>query len=491
MPTSPALPAKLAPVVRAFLDRRDLLDHALRTNGSPLHLLFPQVVADNLAALRAVLDAHPLRYRLCYAHKVNHSRAFVRTVEHAGIDIDVASPQELAAAHTAGFSCDRIEVTGPKGAALLRAALAASATVNVDNAWELSRIAELADTGNPVRVLLRVNGFDPPGANASISRFGFAPHQLDGAFELLAAQRNRIRFLGFAFHLDSGAIADRVRAIDGCLTLVERAAAYGLTAAVLDIGGGFRQVFTADVDRFDRYTKALRAALVGHATPMSWGNNTFGYRIDAQAVHGIPIFHKYANTVESTAMLAELLATPLPRHGARTIAEVLADNLLEVWAEPGKSLVDHAGVTLATVEFVKEAADGSLLVHLDLSRDRVTPADQEVMVDPILLPDHTDDTDDTDHETETDSVGVYFAGQLCLERDMITTHKVWLPRRPRTGDLVVFPNTAAYNMDLSSASASMRPPPPKLAVTRNGDDFRVVPDADYRPSGDVDTHGRC
>lgn len=49
-----------------------------------------------------------------------------------------------------------------------------------------------------------------------------------------------------------------MRAVEACLGLVERAYAHGLAPAVLDIGGGFRQVFTADADRFDGYVAALR-----------------------------------------------------------------------------------------------------------------------------------------------------------------------------------------------------------------------------------------
>jgi diaminopimelate decarboxylase len=175
--------------------------------------------------------------------------------------------------------------------------------------------------------------------------------------------------------------------------------------------------------------------------------------------------------------------------------------MLDIWLEPGKALVDHAGVTVSRVEFVKELADGTVLVNLDLSRDQVTPADQEVMVDPVILPGiaHTPSTAPVrgDNVTplrsaadtmpalrpvvESGPVGVYFAGRLCLERDLITNHKVWLPQCPRQGDLVVFPNTGAYHMDLSAASASMHALPAKLAVVHRAGSFEVYRDTDYEP----------
>ncbi|GAB2711747.1 type III PLP-dependent enzyme domain-containing protein [Nocardia thraciensis] len=471
---TPALPAKIHPLVRAYLDAPGAAEDALTRFGSPAHLLFPQVFAENLRRLRAVLDRRLPQHRICYAHKVNRSRAFLRTAEHAGIAIDVASAQELASAVDAGFGPPRIEVTGPKGEAFLRELIDAAVTVNVDNLWELGRIAELAAGRARVPVLLRISGFEA----SAVSRFGIALAEAEQALRVLSAQRDRIALRGFAFHLDSGEPAERVRAVEACLDLIERAYGHGLAPTVLDIGGGFRQVFTADPDRFDGYVAALRESLLGRGEPMAWGGNTFGFHLDDTGVHGTPVFHKYANTVPATRMLDELLGAPLEAHGGRTIAQVAVENMLELWLEPGKALVDHAGITVARVEFVKQAADGSVLVNLDLSRDTVTPADQEVMVDPIVVP----GVARREPDPPPGPVGVFFAGRLCLERDLVTNHKVWLAERPYPGDLVVFPNTAAYHTDLSAATASMHPLPPKLAVAHRAGAFRVCRDADYEPA---------
>ncbi|MEU8898571.1 decarboxylase [Nocardia sp. NPDC048505] len=480
MTPAPALPAEIHPLVRSFLDSRAAVADTLARFGTPVHLVFPQVYAENLERLRTVLDEHVPRHRICYAHKVNDSRAFVRTAERAGVSIDVASPRELASALAAGFGARRVEATGPKDEAFLRELLACGATVNVDNLWELGRIAELAGARAPVPVLLRVSGF--PGA--PVSRFGVPLAHVDRAFALLRAHRDRISLLGFAFHIDSGETAERVRAVEACLDLIEQAYGQGLSPTVLDLGGGLRQVFTADAAAFDGYVHALRESLLGRGEPMSWSSNTFGYHLEGGAVHGTPVFHKYANTVAAQHMLADVLTAPLERHGGRTVARIAADNLLDLWIEPGKALVDHAGVTMARVVFVKELADGTVLVNLDLSRDSVTPADQEVMVDPIVLPGHG-------HRSPapgSGSAGVYFAGRLCLERDMITNHKVWLPEYPQPGDPVIFPNTAAYHSDLSAARASMHPLPAKLAVESHGGDFQICRDVDYAPRPDVPSH---
>ncbi|NKY31808.1 decarboxylase [Nocardia speluncae] len=466
----PALPARWDPLVQDFLADRAALDRVADRFGTPLHLLFPQVFTDNLTRLAAVFDTTRVRYRICYAHKVNRSAALVRTASALGTSVDVASAGELESARQAGFTPDRIEVTGPKGEEFLRALADSGVTVNVDNQWELETLAGLARPAAPIPVLLRISGFP----DSRPSRFGIPVSSVEPALDILTSSRDRLDFRGLAFHLDTGDIAERLRAAQTCFDLLERACARGLLPSVLNIGGGLRQVFTADARRFDEYVHRLRDGLNGRGPRMSWGATTFGYQVDGTSVRGTPVFHKYANTVAADDMLTEVLTAPLERHGGRGIGRVADDNLLEIWLEPGKALADLAGITLARVEFVKEAADGSVLVHLDLSRDSVTPADQEVMADPLLLPGRPP-------APPAAPVGVYLAGRLCLERDLITAHKIWLPWLPRPGDLVVFPNTAAYHSDLSAAAAAMHPPAHKVAIEWRDGTFRATPDAEFRP----------
>lgn len=53
---------------------------------------------------------------------------------------------------------------------------------------------------------------------------------------------------------------------------------------------------------------------------------------------------------------------------------------------------------------------------------------------------------------------------------------------------MIFPNTAAYHMDLSAAAASMHPLPPKLAVAYRSGAFQICRDIDYEPVT-ADTEG--
>lgn len=477
--TVPTLAPLVHPLVREFLDAPGLPAALAARHGSPLAVVFPQVFTENVERLGAAVARHGVRSRIWYAHKANASASLARAACRAGIGIDVASRGELASALTAGFPPDRIEATGPKGERFL-ADLAAipGVTVNVDNPWELQRLVALTAGHRAGRrpILLRLSGADPaaPGPTRP-TRFGMSIVEARTALATVAAEREAVDLAGVSFHIDSSDTGEKVRAAEAGLDLVEHAYALGLTPRVLDVGGGLRQVFTADPAGFDTYVDALKRGLVGRGPALTWAGATLGFEVSGGSVRGVPVFHKYGATQDAAASLADLLTAPLLGQGGRRIADVLRDNLLELWLEPGKALADQAGVTVATVEVVRAGPDGHLVVVLDISRDTVSPADQEVMIDPILLP--------RDPRRDAVPCTAFLAGRLCLERDMVTTHVTAFPATPEPGDLVAFVNTAAYNMDLSAAAAALHPTPVRLSAVRTGTAFDVRPDGEDTNAG--------
>jgi diaminopimelate decarboxylase len=474
-----SLPPRVHPLIRPFLADEGALAGLLARFGSPLNVLFPEIFAANAGGFRDELDAAGLRYWICYAHKANQGRAFVRAALAAGIGIDVASPGELGSALAAGFPARRIEATGPKGRDFLGVLAGSGVTVNVDNLWELAELIRLARAaGRQTPVLVRVCGFGP----GRPSRFGVPAARFGAVTDLLAAAPDAVDFLGLSFHLDSSEVRDKVLAVDACLRLLEQAWAAGLSPRVIDVGGGFRQAFADRPEPFTEYGRAVRRGLTGHGPPLTWGGATLGYRFEDGAVRGALTSGKYAGTGTGREFLRELAASPLPGQGGRTVARVLGENMIELWLEPGKALVDHAGLTLASVEFVKEASDGSVLVNLDLSRDKICPADQEVMLDPVLI------YRSPPRGPAPPRTGVFFAGNLCLERDMIFNHLTFVDRIPEPGDIVAFVNTAGYQMDLSASAALMQRQPARAVVrAAAGGGFAVGSDTDHEEAAACST----
>lgn len=448
------LPAARHPIAARFLDDAAAVGEAIERFGSPLHVVFPQVTAENATALAGVLRRHGVPYDIFYAHKVNASAALLAEASIAGLGADVASAAELDRALAAGFAADRIEATGPKSPAFIDRIAALGVTANADDLWELDRLAAAALAGRAVPVLLRLSGFASPAVPQS--RFGIDLADADAALETVRRAPG-LDLRGVAFHLDTADPAARVDALTESMAVVAAAHRKGLRPSVIDIGGGFRQRFVEDPEPFQRYSQAVATG----PGELVWPGHDLGLR-RAGAVAGAPAAHKYGNHRPATDVLERFLAAEVER---RPVAEVLRECMLTLWIEPGKALVDHAGITLASVLYRKRAA-GRDLVVLDLSRNQVTPADQEVLLDPVLVGGHG----------EPPAEGVFLAGRLCLESDLVSRRKVFLDSEPSSGDVLAFINTAAYQMDLSASSAGGHPPPPKVAAVLEGGRFTFVAD---------------
>ncbi len=443
--------------------------------GSPLNIVFPDIMAQNIETLQTVLHDHRVVSDLYYACKANQSLSLVKQARHAGIKIDVASLRELQTALTCGFHPGKIEVTGPKGIDLLELALLQGVTINVDSLPELEHMTTLLARHPPTSrqpILLRLSGF---GEHLASSRFGIAEEDAERAFAFIRDHATNLSLLGLAFHLDTNQVEEKISAIERCLPLFERAHQFGLHPTVLNIGGGLRQVFIEDTERWDAYVTALKNGLLPGQLSLSLPGVTFGFRLEQGRILGVPVFHKYANTIPAWESLAALLSTPLPGHENRTVSQALQENMIRLSLELGKSLVDQTGITITTVQSVRTNAEHQIILNLDIKRDDLVPMDQEVMIDPVVIAQRP--AQGEHHE----GILVYFGGNLCLERDMIYHHATYLDEMPQTGDLVVFVNTAAYQMDLSASEALMQPKIRKVAVVRSGERFDWFLDDVYAP----------
>jgi diaminopimelate decarboxylase len=124
---------------------------------------------------------------------------------------------------------------------------------------------------------------------------------------------------------------------------------------------------------------------------------------------------------------------------------------------------------------VRRASGGEELVSLNMKRSDLAFLDQEMFVDPVVIYGRSSTTSSGNWRK------VFFAGNLCLESDLIYRHATFLQKLPEPSDLVAFVNTAAYAMDFSSSQAIMQPSARKVAVATEGKSFTWVLDELYSP----------
>ncbi len=480
------LTPRIHPLVARFLNNGSKVQELVGALGSPLNVLFPELVSHNLAGFQDTYSQHGIRGRVYFAHKANQSSSVIRqlAINSQGY-VDVSSSNELAHALSSGLQGCRLEATGPKNLDFLSLAVLHGVTISVDTIAELQQVFALRkviQSDKRTDVLLRLSGFESSHSRFlnKASRFGIPVSQLDEALSYLQQHRDILNFLGFSFHLDTVSVLERTIAVENCFELLEKALNLGLEPRVLNIGGGYKISYLANEEEWNHYTTALKEAILASGPPLTWHGNGFGMSADKGKLRGNFNSYSFYDELAGPQFLDELLKQQIPNRRDTTCSALLRDNMIELWIEPGRSLLDQAGITIAKVNSIRASSKGEAIVCLNMKRQDISFLDQEIFVDPVLL--YLDGP-----SPSLAPVPVFFAGNLCLESDLIYRHKTFLPALPKPGDLVVFINTAGYFMDFSASQSIMQPVAEKIAVWERDDQFGWSMDRHYFPLGPLVT----
>ncbi len=431
---APPLPAILRePARRLLADERELLFELADGVGGPYHLVFPECFDAAARAFAGVLRQAAVGGRVVYAKKANKAACWMRRCAELGMGVDVASPRELIGALAGGVRGEALVVTGPaKSAELARLAIAHGSLLTVDALDELEAVAALAAGRGPARILLRCL---PP---ATASRFGLADGELGEALRRCAEHTACVTLEGFSFHLAGYEAAPRADLAARLLDWCERARALGLAAGAIDIGGGFAVDYVDGAD-----WSAFRGRLADE---------------QFHAGRGFARYYPYHSPTAGAEMLRAVLET-VPSGATRPLAALLRAAGVALLCEPGRALLDQAGATVVRVRGVKAREYGIVAVDatsLSLSEQWFA---SEFLPDPVLLSRGPRAVGDA-------AFPACVGGASCLESDMLSWRKIRLPARPRTGDLLVYVNTAGYQMDSNESSFHDLPLPPKIVVER-------------------------
>lgn len=409
-----------------LLENPDLLRDIADAAGGSFHVMYPERVGRNIDAFHAVFDRAGVQGAIFYGKKANKAACIVRACADHGAGVDVSSVGELSSALANGIRGSELMVTGPaKSPELLWLAARHGALIAIDEPGELDW---LAGSALAARVLLRVL---PPGSD---SRFGLDESELDAIVR--RTNLGPITVEGFSFHLSG---YDPIARSELAAALIERcraARAQGHRADTLSIGGGFA-VDYLDAQSWQRFAE--------NAGPRWFhAGKSFGS------------YYPYHSDNAGPAMLAAVL-----EHGDLT--QALRDNAIRLAIEPGRALLDRAGSTVFRVQGAKtRTAHGYPYQLLTVDGTSLSLSEQwfdsEYLPDPALWPTRPG-------ATTPASVGA----ATCLESDMLSWRRIPLPRAATIGDLLIYPNTAGYQMDSNESAFHQLPIPPKVALHRTPD----------------------
>lgn len=432
MDLSPVLRAREAPWAMAARGDDDLLDAIAHAVAGPFHLIYPDRFAENLSAFQSVLRNQGVRGRVYFGKKANKAGAWLREVARLGGAVDVASVPELVHCLGEGIRGEDIGVTGAaKSDELLWLAIRHGCTVAVDALDELERAVAIATDERPLTILLRVL---PPGSPHS--RFGLNARDLEAALRLCAASRQAIEMRGFSFHLDGYDVVPRAELaralVDRCLEARER----GFPARALSIGGGFACSYVEEAD--------WRSFLAGLEPAQFHAERRFER------------FYPYFQVPTGAAMLEAILRGSGP---GGTLATRLQQADIDLYLEPGRALLDGAGMSVFPVQGFKRNDEHGIVTVAGLSMSLSEQwKGSEYLPTPILV--------QRGPAREQTPIRAAVGGSSCMEYDVLTWRKVLFPAAPRHGDLLVYPNTAGYQMDKNESEFHQLPLPPKIVLTQ-------------------------
>ncbi|MFI9401338.1 alanine racemase [Nocardia sp. NPDC052316] len=419
------VPARLDEWERRVLGDPNLLGDIGFAVGGPFHVLYPPRVGRNIREFHAAFEQAGIDGVVYYGKKANKSAAVARACAEHGAGVDVSSTGELTAALAQGVRGAELMVTGPaKSDDLLWLATRHGALIAVDDLDELERLAALGDSTTPTRIMLRVL----PAASAS--RFGMTEAELDRALAAFDGRKS-IRLEGFSFHLSGYDAVARAELAGALIARCLHARTLGQPATTLSIGGGFG---------------------VDYVPAAAWAE--FTEHVDRQWFHSgksFESYYPYHFPAPGPAMLAAIL-----EHDR--LARRLRDNAIRLAIEPGRALLAHAGFTVFRVQGCKiRHVDGAPYHLLTVDGTSLSLSEQwfdsEYLPDPLLWPTRPGSTTPT-------SVGA----ATCLDSDMLSWRRIPLPRAATVGDLLVYPNTAGYQMDSNESAFHELPIPPKVLL---------------------------
>lgn len=413
-----------------------ILSDLVKQHGSPLNLVWPHAFELNTKALQTVLKQHNVRHAIFYGAKANKSQSMLGAAANSGIGVDVSSIHELEAALRAGTPAAKICATGPaKTSVFHQALISAGSLICVDSLEEFDHLQTMIESLRhfaKARVLLR---YRPESCQKS--RFGMGFEDVLECLQRLTRQPETFHFEGFHFHLGGYGFESRVQAFREVTGFIEAAREMGLDPRMIDIGGGLPVRYVEP--------QAYRRFLQNDNKPDHYYN------------HVVPdSYYPYGSELTAPQWLTLFLEAD--HSPGLSIANYLNIQKITLALEPGRSLVDQAAISLFRVTRTKKLADNKVVIFVEGSSFSAceTWFSSEYLVDPILI---------STNELPPTPTQAYIAGHSCLDDDVITHRLINFGTTPHAGDLLIYVNTAGYQMDLLENEFHRHPLPRRLMAT--------------------------
>lgn len=441
----------LTPIVHTWMEdlisRKNLINKNLNTYGSPLNIHCLHPFEQNIQFFKKECDTRFVKHKIFFARKANKCLAYAIQSANLGEGVDTASYNELIQCLDNGIHSEQLILTAAiKNKELLRLAVRKNVSIVLDNEDELDLLLDVVSQENKsANYQIRLGGFQV-GDRKLYTRFGFDIEEAKSFICRIHKAHSNLNYEGLHFHLNGYSIEERALALEQCIALVDELAKSNITTHSIDIGGGFLMNYLQSKEEWNYFHFRLKEAAMGRSEPLTFQNDLLGMQLIEGTLHGQPLVYPYYNESAGPDFLATLLDFISPRYKVPLYKELNKRNLT-LHMEPGRSLLNQCGVTIAKVAFRKRDSENNLLIGLEMNRTQLRSSSADFLVDPLHIPQN--------EKRPLDDNGVYgyLVGAYCLEQELILKRKIKFENHPQVGDLLVFFNTAGYMMHFYESQA--------------------------------------
>lgn len=438
--------------------------------SSPINLMNLDSFHQNFLKYDNLFSRYGLKSSVFFARKANKCKSLVWAAKEFGFGVDTASLNELKDCIQVGLSPDKITVTAAiKNRELLTYVVTYQIPIILDNDDECELLHQiLVEEDKTLQVGFRLSGFWHNGQKL-YSRFGF---DVDSFVKFISenvsesGKFNRFTYHGLHFHLNGYSIEERINGLSQTIGVSDKLSKLGLETSFIDMGGGILMNYLTSSSEWDTFHQTLKHSIESDQKEITFQKDLLGIiNVDGKLI-GEPKVYPYFNELFQERFVEKILkglkdGTPLYKH--------LIQRNIELRIEPGRSLLDQVGITIAKIAFRKRDSQGRLLVGLEMNRTQMFSSSADFLLDPIFLPQKS--VDDSPCE-------VYFVGAYCLEQELLLKRKISLSQHPQVGDLVCFVNTAGYMMHFYESEAHLFDLAQNLIVEKR-DNWEAVPDEEF------------
>lgn len=231
--------------------------------GDAFYLLESKQFRENFVELKEEFTKIYPNFNIAYSYKTNYTPKLCRIVNELGGFAEVVSDMEMEIALRIGVEPKNIIWNGPfKNAKKVEQLLVMGGTVNLDSAYEIELISEIARKypNHTLNVGVRCN-FDVN--DGVVSRFGFDIESDDFKKALtVIAEHENLYLIGLQCHFATRALHTWRPRAEGMLSLIEE---LGILPEHIDLGGGLfgkmvdslKSQFDSEIPSYRQYAEAV------------------------------------------------------------------------------------------------------------------------------------------------------------------------------------------------------------------------------------------